>query len=72
MREVGGTLGRRDTAFGTTGLEIILPIFAVVIYTHNFSVKSWPEGHRPEGSNREMRRNLKASTQEGNTKGRLV
>lgn len=70
LREVGGTPGRKDTAFGTTGLEIILPAFAV-IHTHNFSVKSWPEGHRPEGSKAEMRKNSKAPTQDGSTKGRL-
>lgn len=41
--EVGDTPGRRDTAVGTTGLGIILPIFAVVINTHHFSIKSWPQ-----------------------------
>lgn len=51
VREVSGTSGRTDIALGTTGLEIILPIFAVAINTHNFRVKSWPGGHRPEGSN---------------------
>lgn len=51
VREVSGTPGRTDTAFGTTGLGIILSILAVAINTHNFRVKSWPEGHRPERSN---------------------
>lgn len=42
-KEVGDTPGRRDTAVGTTGLGIILPIFAVVINTCHFSIKSWPQ-----------------------------
>lgn len=42
-KEVGDTPGKRDTAVGTAGLGIILPIFTVVIKTCHFSIESWLE-----------------------------
>lgn len=43
IKGVGDTPGRRDTAVATTGLGIISTIFAVVINTRHFSIKSWPQ-----------------------------
>ena len=72
ISEVDGTAGRRDTAFVTTGLEIIFPIFAVVINTCNFKSQKLASGPQTRGKQCRDEKELESSNSATSTKGRLV